>query len=42
MFLLAASYYFYMQWKPEYALLLLTSTAITYGAALLIDNASSG
>ena len=42
MFLLAASYYFYMQWKPEYALLLLTSTAITYGAALLIDKYRTG
>ncbi len=37
MFLLVASYYFYMQWKPEYALLLFSSTAVTYGAALLID-----
>lgn len=33
-FLLAASYYFYMCWKAEYALLLLTSTAVTHGAAL--------
>lgn len=29
-FLLAASYYFYMGWKAEYALLLLTSTVLTY------------
>lgn len=36
MFLLAASYYFYMNWEPAYALLLLTSTAITYLAALAI------
>ena len=35
-FLLAASYYFYMCWKPEYALLLLTSTVLTYGASRLI------
>lgn len=35
-FLLAASYYFYMCWKPEYALLLLTSTALTYGTSRLI------
>ena len=35
--LLAASYYFYMNWKPAYALLLLTSTAVTYFAALGID-----
>ena len=27
LFLLAASYYFYMNWEPTYALLLLTSTA---------------
>ena len=36
-FLLAASYYFYMGWKPEYALLLLTSTIITYGASILMS-----
>ena len=30
MLLLAASYYFYMNWKPAYALLLLTTTFITY------------
>ena len=35
-FLLAASYYFYMGWKPEYALLLLTSTVITYTASILM------
>ena len=29
-FLLLASYYFYMSWQPVYALLLLTSTVITY------------
>ena len=34
LFLLAASYYFYMNWEPAYALLLLTSTAVTYLAAL--------
>lgn len=32
--MLAASYYFYMNWKPVYALLLLASTTITYLAAL--------
>lgn len=32
--LLVASYYFYMNWDPAYALLLLTSTVITYLAAL--------
>lgn len=34
LFLLAASYYFYMNWEPVYALLLLASTSITYFAAL--------
>lgn len=33
-FLLVASYYFYMNWEPVYALLLLASTGITYFAAL--------
>ena len=36
--LLAASYYFYMNWQPAYALLLLTSTVVTYLAALGIDS----
>lgn len=38
LFLLAASYYFYMNWQPVYALLLLTSTVITYLAALGIGH----
>ena len=29
-FLLICSYFFYMCWNPKYALLMLTSTAITY------------
>lgn len=33
-FLLAASYYFYMCWKAEYAILILVSTLIDYVAAL--------
>ncbi|MBO7577390.1 MAG: MBOAT family protein [Prevotella sp.] len=37
MFLLVASYYFYMNWEPVYALLLLASTVITYLASLGID-----
>ena len=37
LFLLVASYYFYMNWKPVYALLLLTSTVVTYFAALGIS-----
>ncbi len=37
LFLLAASYYFYMSWQPVYALLLLSSTLITWGASLAIE-----
>ncbi len=37
LWLLAASYYFYMCWNAKYALLLLTSTAITYISGLLIE-----
>ena len=36
-FLLVASYYFYMNWKPVYALLILTSTVLTYGCGLLVE-----
>lgn len=38
--LLAASYYFYMAWNPVYALLMLTSTFITYTSGILIDKAN--
>lgn len=34
--LLIASYYFYMNWEPVYALLILLSTVTTWGCALLI------
>ena len=37
LFLLVASYYFYMNWKPVYAVLILTSTIITYFCAKIID-----
>lgn len=37
LFLLAASYYFYMCWEATYALLLLSSTLVTYLAGLLIN-----
>lgn len=37
MFLLLASYYFYMNWEPVYALLILFSTATTYGCGLLVE-----
>ena len=39
LWLLAASYYFYMCWNPAYALLILTSTAITYVSGLCISRA---
>lgn len=35
--LLASSWFFYMSWNPEYGLLLLTSTAVTYIGGLLIS-----
>lgn len=38
-FMLAASYYFYMCWKPEYAVLLAASTLVDYTIARLIDRA---
>lgn len=36
-FLLVASYYFYMNWEPAYAVLLLVSTIVTYLSALGIE-----
>lgn len=36
-FLLVCSYFFYMCWNPRYALLILTSTVITYVSGLLLD-----
>lgn len=41
MFLLLASYYFYMSWKPIYAILILGSTIITYLCALYVDSNKS-
>ena len=35
--LLLLSYFFYMCWNPRYSLLILTSTAITYACALLME-----
>ena len=35
--LLAASYYFYMCWEPEYVVLILFSTIATYAAGLLME-----
>lgn len=40
LFLLVASYYFYMNWEPIYALLLLSSTLITWLAGIGIDQAT--
>lgn len=34
--LVAASYYFYMSWRPWYALLLLFATAVSFACGLLI------
>lgn len=39
LWLLAASYYFYMCWNAKYAILILTSTAITYASGLLLEKA---
>lgn len=36
MFLLVASYYFYMNWEPVYAVLILLSSVTTWGAARLM------
>ncbi|HEX8684572.1 MAG TPA: MBOAT family O-acyltransferase [Ardenticatenaceae bacterium] len=36
LFLLAASYYFYMSWRAEYGLLLFASTLVAYGTGLLM------
>ena len=35
--LLVASYYFYMNWEPVYALLILFSTVTTWAASLLMS-----
>ena len=39
--LLIASYYFYMGWNPKYALLIAISTVITYMSGRLLDKAES-
>jgi len=36
-FLLAASYYFYMNWQPVYAIMIFTSTIITWTFGVLIE-----
>lgn len=40
LWLLIASYYFYMSWNPKYALLIALSTLITYLSGILIDRCS--
>lgn len=40
-FLLAASYYFYMCWMPQYAILIGFSTFVTWGAGFFIDKSKS-
>jgi D-alanyl-lipoteichoic acid acyltransferase DltB (MBOAT superfamily) len=40
LWLLVASYYFYMGWNAKYALLILTSTVVTYICGILIDRTS--
>ncbi len=40
--LLAASYYFYMKWEVKYVLLLLFSTAVTYLCGILTDKINRG
>lgn len=39
--LLIASYFFYMCWNAKYALILLFSTAVTYASGLLINRANN-
>lgn len=40
LFLLVASYYFYMNWEPIYAVLILLSTIITYVCGLLVEKSN--
>ena len=41
LFLLLASYYFYMNWTPRYAILIAAVTVITYISSLLLEKWSS-
>jgi D-alanyl-lipoteichoic acid acyltransferase DltB (MBOAT superfamily) len=41
MLLLAASYYFYMSWNPSLVFLILFTTVVSYGAALLMERTES-
>ena len=40
-FLLIASYYFYMNWNPTYAILILTSTLLTYLCGIFVEKNDS-
>lgn len=40
LWLLVASYYFYMSWNPSYAILIAFSTVVTYLCSIIIDQAS--
>jgi len=40
-FLLTASYYFYMNWKPVYAMLIFTSTMVTWVCSVLVQKADN-
>jgi D-alanyl-lipoteichoic acid acyltransferase DltB (MBOAT superfamily) len=40
-FLLVSSYYFYMCWKPGYAVLIIITTLVDYAAGLLMESAES-
>lgn len=40
-FLLIASYFFYMNWEPMYALLIFASTATTFACSLFLEKFSS-
>ena len=39
--LLVMSYFFYMNWNAEYALLMAASTVVTYGCSLVIADSAS-
>lgn len=41
LWLLLASYYFYMSWNPKYALLIFFSTLVTWLSGLLIEKSNN-
>lgn len=42
LWLLLASYFFYMSWNPKYAVLILFSTLITYVSGILLEKETAG